>query len=66
MHIDVFTVNPTSMRACKGVPIRLELKGPRVTPYVAAARHNSPEERQVIMAEDGKTPEERICSEIYL
>ena len=34
-YIDVFAVNPKSVPACKGVPMRLELKDPNVKTYVA-------------------------------
>ena len=34
-YIDVFAVNPKSVPACKGAPMRLELKDPDVVPYVA-------------------------------
>ena len=42
-YIDVFTVNPKSVPACKRVPMRLELNDPNVKPYVAPIRHYSPE-----------------------
>ena len=47
-YIDVFAVNPESVPACKGVPMRLELKDPNVNIYVAPIRHCSPEQREMI------------------
>ena len=42
-YIDVFAVNTKSVPACKGVPMRQELKDPNVKPYVAPIRHYYPE-----------------------
>ena len=53
-YIDVFAVNPKSVPACKGVPMRLELKDPNVKPYVAPIRHYSPEQREMIQTEVAK------------
>ena len=50
-YIDVLAVNPKSVPACKGVPMRLELKDPNVKPYVAPIRHCSPEQREMIQTE---------------
>ena len=50
-YIDVFAVNPKSIPACKGVPMRLDLKYPNVKPYVAPIRHYSPEQREMIQTE---------------
>ena len=50
-YIDVFAVNPKSVPACKGVPMRLELEDPNVKPYVAPIRHYSPEQREIIQTE---------------
>ena len=50
-YIDVFAINPKSVPACKGVPMRLELKGPDVNPYVAPIRHYSPEQREMIQTD---------------
>ena len=66
-YIDVFAVNPKSVPACKGVPMRLELKDPNVKPYMAPIRHYSPEQRGMIQTEvvkllknGGETSEEWI------
>ena len=53
-YIDVFTVNPKSVPAYRGVPMRLELKDPNVKPYVAPIRHYSPEQREMIQTEVAK------------
>ena len=53
-YIDVFAVNPKSVPACKGVPMRLELKDPIVKPYVVPIRHYSPEQLEMIQTEVAK------------
>lgn len=50
MYIDVFAVNPTCVPGCKGVPLRLELKDPNVTPYVVPARYYSPKQYDMAQA----------------
>ena len=62
-YIDAFAVNPKSVPACKGVPMRLELEDPNVKPYVARIRHYSPEQREMIqtlgvnLQKNGSIPE---------
>ena len=53
-YIDVFAVNPKSVPACKGVPMRLELKDPNVKPYMAPIRHYSPEQLEMVQTEAAK------------
>ena len=53
-YIDVFAVNPKSVPAWKGVPMRLERKYPNVKPYVAPIRHYSPEQGEMIQTEVAK------------
>ena len=53
-YIDVFAVNPKSVPACKGVPMRLELNDPNVKPYVPTIRHCSPEQREMNQTEVAK------------
>ena len=50
-YIVVFAANRKSVPACKGVPMRLELKDPNVKPYVAPIRHYSQEQREMIQTE---------------
>ena len=39
------------MAACRGPPVRLELKDPNSAQYVAPMRHYTPEQRKMIQAE---------------
>ena len=48
---DVFVANPKAVAACRGPPLRLELKDPNSAPYVAPMRHYTPEQRKMIQAE---------------
>ena len=47
-YMDVFAVNPKSVPAYKGVPMRLELNDPDVKSYVEPIPHYSPEQRAMI------------------
>ena len=49
-YADVFGVNPKVVAACRGPPMRLELKDPNSAPYVASMRHYTPEQRKMIQA----------------
>ena len=53
-YSDLFTINPKSVPASKGVPMRLELNDLNVKPYVAHIRHYSPEQREMIRTEVAK------------
>ena len=53
-YIDVFAVNPKSVPARKGVPLRLELKDPNVKPCVAPIPPYSPDQRDIIQTELAK------------
>ena len=42
-YADVFAANPKAVAACRGPPMRLELKDPNDAPYVAPIRYYTPE-----------------------
>ena len=48
---DVFAANPKAVAACRGSPMRLDLKDLNSAPYVAPIRHYTPEKRKLILAE---------------
>ena len=48
---DVFVANSKAVAACRGPPMRLELKDSNSAPYVAPMRHYTPEQRKMIQAE---------------
>ena len=50
-YADVFAANPKAVAACRGPPMRLELKDPNSAPYVASMRHYAPEQQRVVHAE---------------
>ena len=50
-YADVFAANPKAVVACRGPPMRLELKDPNSAPYVAPIRHYTPEQWKMIQAE---------------
>ena len=50
-YTDVFAANPKAVAACKGPPMRLELKDPNSAPCVTPMRHYTPEQRKMIQAE---------------
>ena len=50
-YSDVFTANPKAVAACKGPPMRFELKDPDSAPYVAPTGHYNPEQRKMVQAE---------------
>ena len=50
-YADVYAANPKAVAACRGPPMRLELKDPNSAPYVASMRHCTPEQRKMIQAE---------------
>ena len=50
-HADAFAANPKAVAACRGPPMRLELKDPNSAPYAAPMRHYTPEQRKMIQAE---------------
>ena len=50
-YADVFVANPKTVTACRGPPIKLEVKDLNSTPYVAPMRHYTPEQRKVTQAE---------------
>ena len=50
----VFVANPKAVAACRGPPMRLELKDPNSAPYVAPIRHYIPEQQKMIQAEIDK------------
>ena len=50
-YTDVFAANPKAVAACKGPPMRLELKDPNSAPFVTPMRHYTPEQRKMIQAE---------------
>ena len=47
-YADVFAVNLNAVAACRGPPMRLELKDPYSAPHVAPIRHYTPEQRNMI------------------
>ena len=47
----VFTANPKAVAACRGSPMRLELKDPSSAPYVTPTGHYNPEQRKMVQAE---------------
>ena len=48
---DVFAANPKAVAACRGTPMRLELKDPNSVPCVALIRHYTLEQRKMIQAD---------------
>ena len=49
-YADVFAAN-LAVAACRGPPMRLELKDPNSAPYVAPMRHYTPEQQKMIQTE---------------
>ena len=47
-YADVFAANLKAVAACRGPPMRLELKDPYSAPHVARIRHYTPEQRNMI------------------
>ena len=47
-YTNVFAANPKAVAACRGPPMRFELKDPNSAPYVAPTCHYTPEQRRMI------------------
>ena len=50
-YADIVAANSKDVAACRGPPMRFELKDPNSARYVALMRHYTPEQRKMIQAE---------------
>ena len=54
-YADVFAADLKAVVACRGPPMRLELKDTYSAPYVAPMRHYTPEQRKMIQVKIEKS-----------